>query len=212
MAMTTAAKIYSLLAKQYPDARCALEHHDAWSLLMATILSAQCTDARVNRVTPALFRKYPNAAAMARAKQADVEKLVHSTGFYRNKAKSLIAASRDITETFAGKVPATMQDLLTLRGVARKTANVVLSNAHGVNEGVVVDTHVQRLSHRMGMTQNTDPKKIERDLIGLFPRKNWGDLSHLLIHHGRRVCSARKPLCDQCVLKKICPKVGVEDK
>jgi endonuclease-3 len=205
-----AATILRRLAREYPDARCALDHRDAWTLLSATILSAQCTDARVNQVTPALFARYPDAAAMARAKQADVQKLVRSTGFYRNKAKALIASSRGIVEQFGGQVPRTMDELLTLRGVARKTANVVLSNAFGLNEGVVVDTHVARLSARMGLTRHSDPRRIEQDLVRLLPRAKWGDWSHLMIFHGRRVCAARKPACDRCVIADLCPRLGVK--
>ncbi len=205
-----AGRLYRDLQKLYPDATCALEHRDPFELLVATILSAQCTDKRVNMVTPALFKKYPTPEAMAKAKQADIEKLIQSTGFFRNKAKSLKGAGVAITANHDGKVPDTMDELLELPGVARKTANVVLGNASGKNEGVVVDTHVGRLANRMGLTKQKDPKKIELDLIPLFPRKNWTMLSHLLIWHGRAVCSARKPLCDECKLAKDCRKIGVK--
>ena len=173
---------------------------------MATILSAQCTDVRVNIVTPALFEKYPSAEAMAKARRPTLEKLVQSTGFYRNKAKSLNEASKRIVAEFNGQVPDTMEDLLSLQGVARKTANVVLGNAFNKNIGVVVDTHVGRLSRRMGFTKEKDPKKVEQDLMKIFPQKNWTQLSHLLIWHGRRACSARKPDCENCIVKNQCPK------
>lgn len=204
-----AGKLYRAMEKLYPEAHCALIHKNAFELLIATILSAQCTDKRVNIVTPPLFKKYPNAQSMANATPADLEKLVRSTGFFRNKAKSIKGASEAITHEHKGQVPDTMNELLKLPGVARKTANVVLGNAYGINEGVVVDTHVGRLSNRMGLTSQKDPKKIELDLIPLFPRKNWTLLSHLLIWHGREICSARKPLCDQCKLAKDCPQIGV---
>ncbi len=209
-AKTRAAKIYTKLKKQFPDAHCALKHRNAWELLAATILSAQCTDERVNLVTPGLFAKYPDVAAMAGARQEDVEKIVRSTGFYKNKARALVEAARQIVRDFGGRVPDTMEPLLTLRGVARKTANVVLGNAYGKNEGVVVDTHVKRLAHRMGLTRHTDPQKIEKDLMELFPRKNWAMLAHLLIWHGRQTCYARKPDCEHCVISKECPKIGVK--
>lgn len=204
-----ARRIYRALAKAYPAAQCALEHRDAWQLLVATILSAQCTDARVNMVTPALFEKYPDPAAMAKAKSATLENLIRSTGFYRNKAKSLLGAARAVADQHAGRVPDTMDELLELPGVARKTANCVLGNAYGKNEGVVVDTHVKRLAGRMGLTRHTDPVRIERDLMPLFERKNWALLAHLLIWHGRAVCNARKPDCENCCVAKDCPKVGV---
>ena len=205
-----AGRILRKLAKRHPDVKCALTHDDAWQLLVATILSAQCTDERVNKVTPVLFAKYPDPASLARAKQADVEKIIHSTGFYRNKAKSLVECAKGVTERFGAVVPHTMEELVTLRGVARKTANVVLGNAYGINEGVVVDTHVLRLTKRMGWTRETDPVKVERDLMALFPRKKWADLAHLLIWHGRRVCGARKPECGDCPVRSECPKVGVK--
>ena len=205
-----AAVLYRKLKKQYPDAHCALDHRNAYQLLMATILSAQCTDERVNKVTPDLFKKYPKASDLARARVSDVEKLVRSTGFYRNKTKSLIGSAKDITDQHGGRVPDTMEDLLQLRGVARKTANVILGNAYDKNEGVVVDTHVKRLSRRMGLSRASQPEKIEKDLMQLFPRKNWCMLSHLLIWHGRRVCKARKADCDACILEGDCPKVGVK--
>jgi endonuclease-3 len=206
-----AMRVYEVLERTYPDAHCALNHHGAWQLIIATILSAQCTDERVNMVTPVLFKKYPGPRELGEARQEDVEAIVRSTGFYRNKAKSIIATSRDITERFGGKVPENMDDLLSLRGVARKTANVVLGNAFRINVGVVVDTHVGRLSIRLGFTKQTDPVKIEQDLMKLFPRDNWTMLAHLLIFHGRQNCTARKPNCPACPLNKLCPKVGVQD-
>ena len=208
--MTGAAKVRSpaildRLKHAYPDARCALDHRNAFELLVATILSAQTTDVRVNLVTPRLFSRYPNAAALARARQADVEAIIKSTGFFRNKARSIIGMAQAVVADHGGKVPATMAELLTLPGVGRKTANVVLGNAFGLNEGVVVDTHVARLSKLLGLTRQTDPAKIEQALTKLFPRDDWALLSHLLIFHGRRVCIARRPKCGECVLADLCP-------
>lgn len=201
-----AAAILEQLAREFPEPRCALHHKNAFELVVATILSAQCTDERVNLTTPALFKKYPTPAKMAAARTEDVEELVRSTGFYRNKAKSIIGAAHRITETFGGKVPRTMDELLSLPGVARKTANVVLGNAYGINVGVVVDTHVQRLSRRMGLTKETTPEKIEQDLMKLFPREEWTNLSHRLILHGRDACNARAPECSRCVVGvELCP-------
>jgi endonuclease-3 len=206
-----AAEILARLKREYTEPRCALDHVDAFQLLIATILSAQCTDERVNMVTPALFKRFPTARAMAAADPAELEELIRSTGFYRNKTKSILGASARITEVFGGKVPQTMEDLLTLPGVARKTANVVLGSAFGMNEGVVVDTHVQRLSQRMGLTKEHDPAKVERDLMELFPREEWTDLSHRLILHGRQVCNARLPRCEACVLgPDACPSYQPE--
>ena len=208
--MTGAAKVRSpaildRLKHAYPDARCALDHRNAFELLVATILSAQTTDVRVNLVNPKLFSRYPNAAALARARQADVEAIIKSTGFFRNKARSIIGMAQAVVADHRGKVPATMDELLTLPGVGRKTANVVLGNAFGLNEGVVVDTHVARLSRLLGLTRQTDPVKIEQALMKLFPRDDWALLSHLLIFHGRRVCIARRPKCGECVLADLCP-------
>jgi endonuclease III len=204
-----ARTIYRKLHRQYPRAECALHHRSAWELLVATILSAQCTDDRVNMVTPGLLARYPDARAMSRAEQADVEQLIRSTGFFRSKASSLIATAQTVVERFGGEVPRTMEDLLELRGVARKTANVVLGNAFGINEGIPVDTHVTRVSFRLGLTRQTDPKKIEQDLMTLYARKDWAMISHLLIWHGRRTCDARKPDCEHCVVNNECPKKGV---
>jgi endonuclease-3 len=189
-----------------------LVHRNAFELLVATILSAQCTDVRVNMVTPQLFAAYPNAKAMATAKLPDIEKLIKSTGFYRNKAKAIKEASQAIVEQHAGQVPDTMEALLTLTGVARKTANVVLGNAFNKNEGMVVDTHIARLSQRLGFSTHKAPKKIEQDLMAIFPRKSWTLLSHLLIFHGRAICKARTPLCQQCPLLPNCPQIGVVTK
>ena len=201
----TALEILSLLKEAYPDARCALEHRNAYELLCATILSAQCTDARVNMVTPALFARYPTPFELARAKPADVEEIIKSTGFFRNKTRSLIGMAQAVVADHGGEVPRTMEELRQLPGVGRKTANVVLSNAYGTNEGVTVDTHVTRLSRLLGLTRDTDPVKIEEDLMRLYPREDWGILSHLLIFHGRQVCIARRPRCGECVLARLCP-------
>lgn len=203
-------ELTSILRKAYPDAGCSLDHKDPFQLLMATILSAQCTDERVNRVTPALFKKYPGPAEMAKAQVADLEKLVHSTGFYKNKALSLKEASKTIAENFGGKVPRTMEELLTLRGVARKTANVVLGSSFGIAAGVVVDTHVKRLAFRLGLTKETDPAKIEQDLMKALPKTDWIWFAHALVLHGRAVCDARKPLCEKCPAAGLCPKNGVK--
>lgn len=200
-----AGEVLRLLAQAYPGARCALAHGDAYQLLAATILSAQCTDARVNLVTPALFAKYPTPAHLARAAQADVEALIQSTGFFRNKAKHLIAMARAVVADHGGEIPRTMAELRGLPGVGRKTANVVLGNAFGINEGVTVDTHVARLAGLLRLTRHTDPVKIERDLMELFPRDDWTLVSHLLILHGRAVCIARRPRCGACVVAERCP-------
>ncbi|WP_345784853.1 endonuclease III [Roseisolibacter agri] len=203
-----ATAVYAGLAELHPDAHCELDHRDAFELLCATILSAQCTDKRVNLVTPALFARYPDARALADARQEDVEELVKSTGFFRNKAKNLIAMARALVADHDGQVPATMDALRVLPGVGRKTANVILGNAYGINEGVTVDTHVQRLSQRLGLTKESDPVKVEQALMPLFPRESWAMLSHLLIFHGRRVCDARKPRCGDCALAARCPSAG----
>jgi endonuclease-3 len=192
------------LRAAYPHAECALLHRNPWELLVATILSAQCTDARVNMVTPELFRKFPTPAAFAQASLPAIEEEIRSTGFYHNKAKSISGAARAITSQYGGKVPETMAELLPLPGVARKTANVVLGVAFGKAEGVVVDTHVFRLSHRLGLTQADDPKKVEEDLMRIIPRDRWIAFSHEMIHHGRRICIARKPRCVECPLETLC--------
>ena len=193
------------LCRDYPEPRCALHHDNALQLLVATILSAQCTDERVNQVTPALFQKYRVAKDFAASRPGELEALVRSTGFFNNKAKNIRGACARIDQAFGGQVPDTMEALLTLPGVARKTANVVLGTAFGKNEGVVVDTHVQRLAQRLGLTRNTSPEKIERDLMALFPREQWTYLAHALIHHGRQVCKARKPECHRCGMHTFCP-------
>ena len=192
------------LNKRYPDVDCALNHSSAWELLAATILSAQCTDKRVNMVTPELFAAYPTVQDMAVAAQADVEQLVKTTGFFRNKAKSLIGAAKGIVERFDGDVPSNMEDLLTLPGAARKTANVVLGTWFKKATGVVVDTHVARISKRLDLTRNDDPKKIEQDLMKVIPKKRWILYSHQIIWHGREVCLARKPRCGECNLADLC--------
>jgi endonuclease III len=199
------AEILSRLKALYPEARCALEHKNAYELLAATILSAQCTDVRVNLVTPVLFARYPTPVELARAEPADVEEIIKSTGFFRNKTRSLIGMAQAVVADHGGEVPRTMEELRKLPGVGRKTANVVLSNAYGTNEGVTVDTHVTRLSRLLGLTRETDPVRIEDDLMRLYPREDWGLLSHLLIFHGRQVCIARRPRCGECVLARICP-------
>jgi endonuclease-3 len=204
-----ARRIVRELTQLYPDARCSLDHANPLQLLIATMLSAQCTDERVNLVTPALFSRYPNAKAFAGAKPKELENLIQSTGFFRNKAKNIISCCKQLVERFGGEVPSTMEDLVPLAGVGRKTANVVLGTAFGV-PGIPVDTHVTRLSLRMGLTEQTDPGKIERDLIALIANKEWTSFGHRMIYHGRRVCQARKPLCEQCTLARICPRQGVE--
>jgi endonuclease-3 len=199
-----ALRIAGKLARAYPDADCALHYESAFELLIATILSAQCTDKMVNSVTPALFARYPDAEAMSRAEPAEVESLIRSTGFFRQKTKSLIDASTDIVEKFGGEVPRTLEELTTLRGAARKTANVVLGNAFGV-PGLTVDTHMKRVNTRLGLTRHGDPVKIERDLMELVPEKDWTAYSHRVIHHGRQCCDARKPQCERCPLRSDCP-------
>ncbi|MHC4818889.1 MAG: endonuclease III [Planctomycetota bacterium] len=205
MSKAWARTVVRRLHGEYPDADCALVHKNAFELAIATILSAQCTDDMVNRVTPTLFRRYPTPEKLARARTATIEKLIHATGFFRNKTKSILGLARKLMSDFDGRVPQTMEELLTLPGVARKTANVILGVAYGKAEGVVVDTHVNRLTNRLGLTEHTDPKKIERDLMELLPRTEWIAVGHLLIWHGRRVCSARRPACDRCLLSDRCP-------
>lgn len=207
----TALKVAKLLAAEYPDAECALKYSSPLELLIATILSAQCTDVRVNMVTPQLFRKYRTAAAFAAAKRDDIEKVIQSTGFFRSKAKSIQECCRALVEQHDGTVPQNLDDLVQLAGVGRKTANVVLGTAFGIPSGVVVDTHVGRITHRLGLTQHTNAVKIERDLMAQLPPEEWIDFSHRLIHHGRKICVARKPRCVDCVLQAICPKMGVAE-
>jgi endonuclease III len=201
--------IIRLLHEAHPDAHCALDHRNAYELLVATILSAQCTDERVNMVTPELFARFPDPVAMAGADPEELETLIRSTGFYRNKAKNILGAARRMVAEYGGEVPETMEELLTLPGVARKTANVVLGNAFQQATGVVVDTHVKRLSNRLGLTKSDKPDKIEQDLMELVPKEEWIDFSHLLIFHGRRVCNARKPDCPACTLNELCPSAQV---
>ena len=200
-----ARKIIRLLKRAYPDAHCTLDHGNPLELLVATILSAQCTDERVNLVTSELFRKYRSCEDYARAKLCELEADIRSTGFYRNKAKAIRGACQIICDQHGGRVPDTLDELLALPGVARKTANVVLGNAFGIASGVVVDTHVARLAGRLGLSAHEQPEKIERDLMLLVPREDWIDFSHLLIAHGRRVCKARTPLCAECVVERLCP-------
>ncbi len=198
------AKILELLDRMYPNATCALHHNNAWELLVATILSAQCTDKRVNEVTPGLFKKYPTVADFAHASQAELAQDIRSTGFFNNKSKSVIGAAKKVLGEFGGEVPRTMEQLLTVPGAARKTANVVLGTAYNVASGVVVDTHVQRLSKRLDLTKATDPGKIEQDLMKVIPATKWILFSHQIIHHGRALCVARKPRCAECLLDPLC--------
>ena len=201
--------VYDLLAEEHPDARTALHHENAYQLAVATILSAQCTDERVNAVTPTLFGRWPTAVDLAEASPKELEKVIRPTGFFRNKTKSLLGMARAVVEEHGGEIPDTMESLVELPGIGRKTANVILGNAFGKNEGIVVDTHVRRLSRRLRFTTHEDPKKIEKDLTGLFPRERWTPLSHLLIFHGRRVCVARRPRCEACVVNHLCPSSRV---
>ena len=202
-------RIYQLLSTEYPDARCELEHEDAYQLAVATILSAQTTDQRVNLVTPVLFKRYPDVAALAAARQEDVEEIIRTTGFFRNKARNIIGFARAVMAEHDGEIPRTLAELAALPGVGRKTANVILGNAFGIEEGVVVDTHVKRLSARLALTAYEEPDKIERELMELFHRERWTMLAHLLIWHGRRVCEARRPRCEDCIVSKLCPSSGV---
>jgi len=200
--------IIRLLRRHYPASRTALDFRDPFGILVATILAAQCTDERVNKVTPALFRKYPGPADFARADRAELEAMVRPTGFFRNKAKAIIGASQRIVEAYGGVVPDTMEELVTLPGVARKTANIVLSAGYGKAEGIAVDTHARRLSQRLGLSRESDPDKIERDLLAIVPKKDWLDFNSLLVDHGRAVCQARKPRCPECFLRRLCPSAA----
>jgi endonuclease-3 len=204
-------QVVRALWRLYPTVKCGLEYRNAFELLVATILSAQCTDARVNTVTPAFFARFPNARSLNGADPAEVEALIHSTGFFRAKAKNLLAMAAQLVERHGGEVPRDLDALTALPGVGRKTANVVLGNAFAIASGVVVDTHVKRLAGRLGLSSGKDPVMIERDLIRLVPRKKWVDLSHRLIEHGRRTCLALRPKCRECALARICPKVGVRN-
>ena len=205
---TRAGRIVRLLAQTYPDAHCALNYSNPLQLLIATILSAQCTDVRVNMVTPALFARYPDAQAFADAAPSELESLIHSTGFFRNKARNIIACCRELMAKHGSQVPATMEELVPLPGIGRKTANVILGNAFDV-PGIPVDTHVARLSQRMGLTESADPVKIERDLVRLIPKKEWTMFGHRMIFHGRQICRARRPLCEDCTLARLCPRLGL---
>jgi endonuclease-3 len=204
LAHARVAEILKRLDQRYPDVKCALNHNSAWELLVATILSAQCTDVRVNMVTPILFKKYPTIDHFAALQPEDLEPDIRSTGFFRNKSKSLVGAARKIISDFGGEVPRTMEELLTIPGAARKTANVVLGSWFGIAEGVVVDTHVQRISRRLELTKSDTPQKIEQDLMRVIPREKWIDFSHQIIHHGRAICIARKPKCAECPLEDLC--------
>ena len=206
-----AGRVAKLLADEYPDAVCALEFRNPLELLIATILSAQCTDVRVNLVTKDLFRRYRSAADYAKANPKELEEAIKSTGFFRNKAKNIQACCQKLVEEYGGEVPKELDLLVKLPGVGRKTANVVLGTAFGVASGVVVDTHVARLSWRLGLTKHKDPVKIERDLMAVLPPREWVDFSHRMIHHGRRICIARRPKCEICRLNKICPRIGVAE-
>ncbi len=198
-------KILEILKKTYPEARIALRFSNPLELLVATVLSAQCTDERVNQVTKKLFKKYPTVEAYAQVPLEELEQDIRPTGFYRNKAKNIKEAARIILEEFGGQVPRTMKELLRLPGVARKTANIVLTNAYGVVEGIPVDTHVRRISQRLGLTREKDPNKIEQDLMAIIPRKDWATIPYVFIDHGRKICRARKPLCEQCPVRELCP-------
>ena len=205
-----AAEILTRLAGRYPAPEPALHWSSPWELLVATALSAQCTDERVNKVTPVFFERWPTIPDAAGADVAEIEEVVRSTGFFRNKAKNIKAAATRIMEVYGGEVPNSMAELITLGGVARKTASIVLANAFGINEGIAVDTHVKRLAFRLGLTDKTEPVQVEKDLMPLFPRESWGDINHYLVFYGREVCPARKPKCDVCALEDICPQKGVK--
>ncbi len=204
-----AALVVEALRRSYPEAVCALIHANPFELLVATILSAQCTDARVNLVTPGLFRRYPDAQSLAKARPEELEELIRSTGFYRAKARNLLAMAKQVVDRHGGEIPEDLEALTALGGVGRKTANVVLGTAFGRAEGVVVDTHVKRLARRLGLAKGTTPEPIERELMAVVPSSEWVDLSHRLIQHGRKVCMARRPRCEECPLAELCPRVGV---
>ncbi|MCX6578209.1 MAG: endonuclease III [Candidatus Aminicenantes bacterium] len=200
-------KIIKTLEKKYPTRRTSLAFESPLQILIATILAAQCTDARVNQLTPGLFKKYPTAEAFAGADRAELEMEIRPTGFFRNKAKSIIGAAQKIMTDFGGRVPDTMADLITLPGVARKTANIVLSSGYGIAEGIAVDTHVRRISGRLGLSKQMDPEKIEQDLLAIVPKKHWLDFNYMLVNYGRDICQARKPKCPECLIKHLCPSV-----
>lgn len=201
-------EIIRVLRKTYPHVRTALRHDNPFQLLVSTILSAQCTDKRVNKITPSLFKKYKTISSFAKARQSELEKEIRSTGFYKNKSKNIIGASKKIVEDFRGRVPDSMEELLTLPGVARKTANIVLSSSFKKAEGIAVDTHVKRLSERIALSKERNPDKIERDLMDIVPKADWLDFNYLLVNHGRALCLARKPLCPDCSIKHLCPSAG----
>lgn len=202
-----AKKVQEGLQKRYPQPETHLHHETPWQLLAATVLSAQCTDARVNMVTPTLFAKWKDPFALAKADINDVEEVIKSTGFYHNKAKNLVAGAKFLVENYNGEVPRTMEELVKVAGVARKTANVVLCTAYGINEGIAVDTHVKRISYRLGLTGSQNPIQVEKDLMELFPQEEWGNVNHRLVWFGRHICDARKPLCEECEFTEICPKL-----
>ena len=202
----TARQVLAALQVRYPHPRTHLDAQNAWELLVATVLAAQCTDARVNTVTPELFRRWPTPAALAEAPIEELEGVIRPTGFFHSKAKNLLGAARRVCDIFDGQIPKSIEDLITIPGVARKTANVVLFGAFGINEGLAVDTHVKRIAYRLGLTDETDPVPIERDLMKLFPREEWGDVNHRMVWFGREVCDARKPLCDTCEMRPFCPR------
>ena len=202
----TARQVLAALQERYPHPRTHLDAQNAWELLVATVLAAQCTDARVNTVTPELFRRWPTPAALAEAQIEELEGVIRPTGFYHSKAKNLLGAARRVRDVFDGQIPQSLEDLVTIPGVARKTANVVLFGAFGINEGLAVDTHVKRIAYRLGLTDETDPVPIERDLMKLFPREEWGDVNHRMVWFGREVCDARKPLCESCEMRPFCPR------
>ncbi|QJT10667.1 endonuclease III [Oceanidesulfovibrio marinus] len=206
---TRAQEVLKRLGKRYAHPTSALTHHSPWELLVATVLAAQCTDERVNKVTPELFRRWPDPAALGQADVGAIEEVIHSTGFFRNKAKNLKATGQIVANEYGGELPKSLAELTKLPGVARKTANIILGHAFGINEGVAVDTHVKRLSFRLGFTESQDVKRIERDLMAVFPQDRWGNLNHYLVFLGREVCKARSPQCPECPLEDICPKNGV---
>ena len=207
---TRAAEVLARLVRRYPRPETMLDHANAWELLVATVLAAQCTDARVNTVTPGFFRRWPTPEALTSATQEEVESVIRPTGYYHNKAKNLLGAARRVTDVHGGEVPRTLAELILVPGVARKTANVVLWGAYGINEGLAVDTHVKRISYRLGLTDHTDPVRIERDLMKLFPQDSWGDVNHRMVWFGRDVCDARKPRCGECEMAELCPRRGVK--
>ncbi len=206
----TASEVLSILKFRYPNPQTALDWENPWQLLVATVLSAQCTDKQVNKVTPEFFKRWPTPQVLAWAEIEDVASAIRSAGFYRNKSKNLVASAKIIVSKFAGDVPSNMDDLLVLPGVARKTANIVLSGAFGINEGIAIDTHVKRICFRLGLTSSSSPDIIERELMPLFPRAEWANVNHMLVFFGRDVCKARKPLCGGCELAEVCPQMGVE--